>query len=311
MELRKKHGVKQPVSVGNLQNFAGDKVLEVKGVVKGTFRSGATGSIILERPDGEPLLVDTDFIPDWLTSGDTPARLLVRAQRDSAAEPLQTKLIAMAPEADVAAKEPKPVQPPNRGKVALPSRSNGGGLYGPIGKRGSGGRPQRASTSWRLPASQVTPIYAGFIKSVNRRLTESQALEIATGIVGFSLKYNVDARLIMAMVMVESGFNPDATSRAGARGLGQLMPGTAQELGVSDSYSTIENLYGTVKLVRKNLTSYGQKTQDRFESLVLSIAAYNAGAGAVARHGGIPPYRETQNYVRKVVGLYFRFTGQA
>ncbi len=113
----------------------------------------------------------------------------------------------------------------------------------------------------------------------------------------------------MAMVMVESGFNPSATSRTGAMGLGQLMPGTAAGMGVSHAYDSIENLYGTVRLIRNHIENYQRTTGDGYTSLVLALAAYNAGAGAVSRHGGVPPYRETQNYVRKVISIYRALCG--
>ncbi|MCB8931914.1 MAG: lytic transglycosylase domain-containing protein [Chthonomonadaceae bacterium] len=116
----------------------------------------------------------------------------------------------------------------------------------------------------------------------------------------------------MAMLMVESGFDPGATSRTGAMGLGQLMPGTARGMGVGNPYDSIENLYGTVRLIRGHLDKYGKQTGNAgsYESLVLALAAYNAGGGAVARHGGVPPYRETQNYIRKVIALYERLSGR-
>jgi soluble lytic murein transglycosylase-like protein len=110
--------------------------------------------------------------------------------------------------------------------------------------------------------------------------------------------------------MVESGFNPNSVSRSGAMGLGQLMPGTARWMGVADPFDTTQNLYGSVKLLRQHLDKYRRQTGgEDFESLVLSLAAYNAGEGAVRRHGGVPPYRETQSYVRKVVGLYYKLAG--
>src|SRR5206468_2837251 len=110
-----------------------------------------------------------------------------------------------------------------------------------------------AHRSYSLPASEATPIYASFIRRRNSRLSPNQATRIAEGVIGFSLKYGVDARLIMAMVMVESGFNPSATSRTGAMGLGQLMPGTAAGMGVSNAYDSMDNLYGTVRLIRGHL----------------------------------------------------------
>ena len=119
----------------------------------------------------------------------------------------------------------------------------------------------------------------------------------------------IEARLIMAMVMVESNFNPSAVSRAGAMGLGQLMPGTARGMGVGNAFDAHDNLYGTVRLIRGHMDKYRKQTGDEFEGLVLALAAYNAGSGAVSKHGGVPPYRETQAYVRKVITQYQQLCG--
>lgn len=106
----------------------------------------------------------------------------------------------------------------------------------------------------------------------------------------------IDPALVEAIIANESGFDPKATSRAGARGLMQLMPETAASLGVLDPYDPAQNVRGGTRYLRSLL--------DRFGDLELAVAAYNAGAGAVERYGGIPPYPETQNYVRHVLSRY-------
>ncbi len=314
LKLRKRYKIVRAAEVAAIETTLGTRVLEIEGTVKGSFSSGRECSIVLERSDGGTLMVDSDFLPAWLDGGDVQARLLLRVTREAVTAPVHAKLLSIAPVSEVAKYDEKPPVPP-RPKTAPKGTSKsyappkgGGPLYGPIGK---GGGTKSAVRNWNLPASEVTPIYAGFIKGRNPRLSNQDAYDIAAGIVGFSLRYGVDARLIMAMVMVESGFDPYATSRVGAQGLGQLMPGTAKGLGVANSYDSAQNLFGTVKLVRNHLDTYNRRTggQD-FETLVLTLAAYNAGPGAVKRHGGVPPYRETQNYVRKVVALYSKFTGR-
>jgi hypothetical protein len=105
----------------------------------------------------------------------------------------------------------------------------------------------------------------------------------------------VDARLVDAVIRVESGYRPDARSRKGAMGLMQLMPGTAQRYAVRNPYDPADNVNAGTRHLKSLL--------DRFE-LSLALAAYNAGEAAVERFRGIPPYAETQNYVRQVLRLF-------
>lgn len=114
-----------------------------------------------------------------------------------------------------------------------------------------------------------------------------------------SQRWGVSPALIHAVITAESNYDPEALSRAGAMGLMQLMPGTAQRYGVADPWDPEQNVHGGVRYLRELL--------DRFQSLKLALAAYNAGEGAVEKHGNqVPPYEETQTYVQRVMGLFFR-----
>jgi soluble lytic murein transglycosylase-like protein len=106
-------------------------------------------------------------------------------------------------------------------------------------------------------------------------------------------KYGLDPALLAGLVKQESGFNPTAGSPAGARGLTQLMPGTAAGLGVTNVLDPAQSLDGGAKYLRQQLDAFGG-------DVARALAAYNAGPGAVNRYGGVPPYAETQNYVRAV-----------
>ena len=110
-------------------------------------------------------------------------------------------------------------------------------------------------------------------------------------------KYGVDSKLIKALVQQESGYNPKAKSKAGALGLMQLMPSTAKGLGVTDPMDPKQNIEGGVKYFKSML--------DRFHgNTILALAAYNAGPNAVSKYDGVPPYKETQNYVRSILKNY-------
>src|SRR5512143_2526564 len=110
-------------------------------------------------------------------------------------------------------------------------------------------------------------------------------------------RHGVDPGLVLAVVAVEAAFHPDAVSAKGAQGLMQLMPQTASSLGGEDAFDPLENLDGGTRHLGWLLTLYEG-------DLARALAAYNAGQGAVARYGGVPPYRETRDYVRKVIERY-------
>jgi soluble lytic murein transglycosylase-like protein len=142
--------------------------------------------------------------------------------------------------------------------------------------------------------------YQRAIQYFNPRLTSAQSEGIARAILAFSVHCAVDPRLVVAVIAVESRFDPLATSPKGAMGLGQLMPGTAAGLGVQHPYDVYENLAGSIRLIRGHLDRHaGDPGQ-----LALALASYNAGSGAVRKYGGVPPYAETRNYIAKVESLY-------
>jgi len=131
--------------------------------------------------------------------------------------------------------------------------------------------------------------------TTNYRLyrNEGETYRLEALITHFAEKFKLEAALIKAVIKVESDFNPRVVSSKGAQGLMQLMPETADEVGVRNPFDPSESIYGGSRYLRLMLDSFNR-------NLDYALAAYNAGPAMVRKYGGIPPYEETQNYVRRV-----------
>jgi len=136
------------------------------------------------------------------------------------------------------------------------------------------------------------------IQNANFRGHIATPEEIDAAIAEAASRHNVDPNLVRAVVKVESNFNPNAVSRKGAMGLMQLMPGTARQLNLKNPFDAEQNVDAGVRHLKQLLENYGGDVN-------LTLAAYNAGSGAVARSAGVPRYAETQNYVRRITNLYY------
>lgn len=150
------------------------------------------------------------------------------------------------------------------------------------------------------------PTHSGYqrvIRDVTRATGVGTNPAVYDGLIlAASDRHNVDPDLIKAVIKVESDFNAAARSRKGAMGLMQLMPDTARLHNVLDAYDPNDNVEGGVRHLKLLLGRYQGDLQ-------LSLAAYNAGSGAVDKHGGIPPYNETRDYVKRVLRFYDLFRG--
>ena len=143
----------------------------------------------------------------------------------------------------------------------------------------------------------INPFFGSLTNIKPAEKVSSTKAKILDYIKEASDKFGVEVKLIKAVVKQESGFNPNAVSKAGAKGLMQLMPKTASALGVKNPLNPKENIEGGVKYLKQMLDRYnGNK--------ILALAAYNAGPGAVDKYSGIPPYKETQNYVKSILAQY-------
>ncbi|MDT5039812.1 MAG: hypothetical protein QOE51_797 [Actinoplanes sp.] len=146
----------------------------------------------------------------------------------------------------------------------------------------------------QIPAAEAVgnPALAALRPAALQNGSPLDAVPYADMFVKAGARYGVSARLLAAVAKVESGYDPQAVSGAGAQGLMQLMPGTAAGLGVQDPFDPQDAIMGGARLLAQNLQEFG--------SVPLALAAYNAGGGAVRRYGGIPPFAETQAYVPRV-----------
>jgi len=152
----------------------------------------------------------------------------------------------------------------------------------------------------------MVALYAHALQHFNPSLANDRAALFARTTIAQADAQGLDARLLVALIAVESSWRDDAISRAGARGLGQLMPATAAGLGI-DPDDPLENIRGVAVHLRGLLAHYGQLGRE--DATIDALAAYNAGAGAVDRYGGVPPYPETRAYVRAVIRLWRRLSG--
>jgi len=286
----------QPVALKSLSTIADQpsrfltQAVELNGSVVGALRSEIVVTLILKLESGETVHLRARPEQSLVAVGETAQAIARLAELP--AESYVFDLLAM-----------RAVAPPQRADLAQAysaiaqqqlAQAQGAAVVPPQPRYVLPSRGGTAPSEDRILAA-----YQQAIGHFNRRLSESQRVKIARSIIDFSRQIGVDARLVMAVVAAESNFNQFATSRAGAMGLGQLMPATARGMGVRNAYDTQENLWAAIRIVRGHL-------ERNDGDLALALACYNAGPGAVRKHGGVPPYRETQNYIRRVIGLYLQ-----
>jgi len=164
-------------------------------------------------------------------------------------------------------------------------------------------QPVVKSASFAAPAAPSAQVASDSATNISKT-PSSTSTSLDAVVEQTARRHEVDVNLVKAMIHTESNSNPRAVSSKGALGLMQLMPFTARDLGVTNVFDPAQNVDGGVRYLKSLLTQFGG-------DLSLSLAAYNAGPGAVTRYGGVPPYRETVNYVKKIGNLYGSLHAQA
>ena len=293
-------------------NMAG-KIIEVDGVASGIINGEAAG-FLLQVDKQQTLVISTQKSDNDVTLGHR-IRVLARvpeygvklasicvtwldrpvAVRTTTATSPPTKSIPAKHEEKVAAppqNTPVIAQSPARKPqvTATPAST--------LKESRSAAKPLKTRTVTKTAPpkptfQEIVDRYAQKIQQYNHRIQEYTAWRIAYAVLIKSQRYSVDPRLVFALLAQESGFNPHAVSPMGARGLGQLMPGTAANMGIGDSYDISENIEGTIRYLANQLALFGGNVS-------FALAAYNAGPGNVRRYGGVPPFHETRNYVRRI-----------
>ncbi len=149
------------------------------------------------------------------------------------------------------------------------------------------------------PMQQAVSAYLNNFQATTHPVTSSKSVprtDYNDIIRAASEKFNVDEKIIHAIIKTESNYNPSVKSHAGAIGLMQLMPSTAKEVGVTDRYDVTQNIFGGTRYFSNMLKQHNG-------NLELALASYNAGPGNVKKYGGVPPFKETQNYINKIMNL--------
>jgi len=302
-----------------------DRVFELEGRLTGLARGddGDALLILSETPVGS-LPLSMTLTPSWLQPG---ARVRVLCslvppeEGEVVVEMPGLAVVAVASASDIASAEarmaPRPTPKSSTSKAGNSLKTSPRVGNNPASRVASArsaplkgaavGAKARTYPDLSPSALSVFPHYRNYIQKHNRKLNVAQADAITYAILRFSEEYDLDPRLMVATIIAESDFRIGTTSHKGAMGLTQLMPDEVRRLRLSNPYDPVQNIAGGVFLIKERLNRYSRSPQFKdatAEHIVLALASYNAGMGAVRRYGGVPPYRETQGYVRRIMRIY-------
>ena len=339
VQLRRQYRCDTKLSYANVQADAAKyvgRVIEMRGTVGGVAEGQSSLSVMLNMDGVEaPTLEVPSSEGGVIREGTTPrVRVLARIGEGSSGNVVPLQVLAVANEGEVDAQdraaEAQTTLQARKAELARQERERWHQQVLRSAPRNAASMPSRGNFTRPGTPAPVTPpldfanglgprvrdwypAYFNFILNHNRKLGANLAGQIAFYLLKFSDEHEVDPRLVTAMIIAESDFDPQSTSHAGAMGLGQLMPDEIKSLGLNNAYDIRQNLYGSVVNLRSDLNSFasagGPGGTLSIDQIRLAMATYNAGLGAVKKYKGVPPYRETQGYVKRVVRLYRQFCG--
>jgi hypothetical protein len=329
--LRRKSHCDRKLTLATVQTNAATyvgRVIEMRGTVGGKAETETGITVMLNEDDHSAPILDVPRSESAPLNGSFTPRVRVLAQvgTGGSGNVVPLKVLAVADDNEVAVidqaeevrertiadaearRQQQIARAQARNGAALASR---GGVYRGGTPQVSGDAMTQANVYVPLLNSRVRQCfvpYFDFIARHNHKLDSKTVGQITYHLLRYAEATNIDPRLVVAMIVAESDFDPGSTSHSGAMGLGQLMPDEARELGLNNPYDVEQNLYGSVVYLRQHLNRFADPTAPgggmTLDQIRLALAAYNAGPGAVRKYKGIPPYRETQNYVRRIETLY-------
>jgi soluble lytic murein transglycosylase-like protein len=302
------------------------KVIELRGTVNGSIRREHSVAFLLMLEDKRAILLNAPTSDVRIVSevNNQTVRVLARVTDGIAGNVVPLEVLGVAYDGEVtlrerAAEQRLAAETQRAQYRQLASRprtepaSRGGYYARPMHPAASGGVSALAARYLRPEAQAVYPYYRDYIARCNPRLAAKEVDDITVSLLYFSQHNQVDPRLVVAMIIAESDFDPHSTSSKGAMGLGQIMPDEARDHGLTNPYDPIQNVRAAVNLLKMKLNLYDEGAppgQTTLRQRMLALAAYNAGA--VKRYGyRVPPYHETQRYVDKVMRIYNELTGNS
>jgi soluble lytic murein transglycosylase-like protein len=314
--VRDARRVVENVSFAQIQANAAqwkNALIEIRGVIHGCAKRDDGGTFIIAREAGDTVVVDAQKpLPASTVDIARTVRVLAQIPPDRASFG-SLQLVAVTSEYEAASLEYERAKQRVAARPAARPTAARKKVRQALSRRQSLRNGRRRQTMLASRGLDALSQYAAAVQWFNPRLSDAEANRLAQSIIYYSVNHGLDARLIMAVIAVESNFNVNAVSRVGAMGLGQLMPGTAQGLGVADPWHPDQNLEGATRLLRGHLSRVGAGNPlvqpPTWEQIRLALACYNAGAGAVRKYKGVPPYRETKNYIKKIGRLYYQMCG--